>query len=129
MEVICIFTFQIIGDRYFLECGLEAMRYHSKFTGMPVYGYQFSYPGRYSMVQLVGADPKDWGNLSYSKLFIFTLNFILKLYFYFSGVAHMDELIYLFNNTLYWETLQQGDPEMQMSRIMTNIWSNFAAYG
>lgn len=47
----------------------------------------------------------------------------------FSGVSHSDELIYLLNNTVYYETLDQGDPELQMSKLMTSIWSNFATYG
>ncbi|ODM95528.1 Esterase FE4 [Orchesella cincta] len=97
---------RLFGDRFILECGLEAMRYHSQYTGAPVYGYRFSYQGRYSIVQKNGQDPQDW------------------------GVAHLDDLIYLFNNTDYFTiTLQPGDEEFRMSQIMTNIWSNFATFG
>jgi len=41
----------------------------------------------------------------------------------------MDDLIYLFNNTDYYPTLQLQDAEFKMSQIITNLWANFAASG
>lgn len=40
----------------------------------------------------------------------------------------MDDLIYLLNCPDYYQTLREGDPELEMSKLMTSIWANFAAY-
>ncbi|CAL8102395.1 unnamed protein product [Orchesella dallaii] len=46
------------------------------------------------------------------------------------GVAHKDDLIYLLNSTDYYSTIDTRDEnEVNMSNIMTGIWSNFAQYG
>ncbi|ODM95533.1 Venom carboxylesterase-6 [Orchesella cincta] len=97
---------QMLGDRFFLQCGLDGMRSHSRYTGEEVYGYEFSFEGKYSVVNTFGQNSDDW------------------------GVAHMDDLIYLLNSTDYYPTINSvDDNELRMSNIMTGIWSNFAHYG
>lgn len=44
------------------------------------------------------------------------------------GISHLDDLIYLLNNPDYYQTLKPGDPELEMSDLMTKIWVNFATY-
>lgn len=59
------FLSKMFGDRYSISCGLKAMRYHSRYTSQPVYAYHLSYNGKYSIVQLLGQNSQDWGNLNY----------------------------------------------------------------
>ncbi|CAG7719445.1 unnamed protein product [Allacma fusca] len=96
---------QMLDDRYLKVCGHKAIRYHAELADMPVYAYYLSYRGKYSVVELLGQKPEDW------------------------GVAHIDDMIYLTNNTAYYPNLSVNDTEYEMSRIMTSMWANFAAYG
>jgi len=47
------------------------------------------------------------------------------------GVSHLDDLIYLFNNTAYYPStaFKVGDEEYNMAKLMTGIWANFATHG
>lgn len=56
----------MLGDRFFLKCGLDGLYLHSKYTGEPVYAYEFSFEGKYSIVQLYGQNATDWGKLRLS---------------------------------------------------------------
>lgn len=44
---------------------------------------------------------------------------------------HIDELIYLLNSTVLYptSTLNESDPEIKMSQLMTKLWTNFAKFG
>ena len=95
----------MFSDRYVVVCGVKSINYHAQLSGQPVYAYHFDYRGSYGMVQLVGQKPEDW------------------------GVAHIDELIYLMNNTAYYPTLKKTDEEFKVSRIFVNLWTNFAKTG
>ncbi|CAL8102398.1 unnamed protein product [Orchesella dallaii] len=95
----------MLGGRYFLPCALDAIVDHSRYTGEPVYAYEFSYEGKHSVVEGAGQNASDW------------------------GVAHIDDLIYLLNSTEYYATINADDAEFSMSNILTGIWYNFAQYG
>lgn len=55
----------MLGDRFFLQSGLDGMQLHSHFTGESVYAYEFSFEGKYSIVQLYGQDAQEWGKLKH----------------------------------------------------------------
>jgi len=95
----------MFSDRYVIVCGVKSLQYHAKFSGAPVYPYLFNYRGSYSYVQLLGQKPSDW------------------------GVSHLDDLIYLFNNTSTYPTLKTTDEDYKVSRIMIDLWTNFAKIG
>lgn len=81
------------------------MQLHARYSPQPVYAYRLAYRGKYSIVQLLGQSPQDY------------------------GVSHLDDLIYLFNNTVYYPNLALEDEEYEVSKIMTRMWSNFARTG
>lgn len=45
------------------------------------------------------------------------------------GVSHLNDLVYQFNNTAYYPELKLEDEEYKMSKIMNNLWTNFATFG
>ncbi|XP_021956499.1 venom carboxylesterase-6 [Folsomia candida] len=96
---------KMFGDRYVITCGIRGMQLHARYSPQPVYAYRLAYRGKYSIVQLLGQSPQDY------------------------GVSHLDDLIYLFNNTVYYPNLALEDEEYEVSKIMTRMWSNFARTG
>lgn len=53
----------MFSDRYVIACGVKAMQYHIRYTGQPTYSYKLSFKGKYSIVQLLGQNAKDWGKV------------------------------------------------------------------
>nr|CAD7594782.1 unnamed protein product [Timema genevievae] len=70
----------------------------------PVYYYKFSYQGRYSFVYNPGT---------------------MTPY----GVAHHDDLIYVFNISILFPSFQPGDQEIKTVERMTKLWANFIQTG
>jgi len=79
------------------------MQHHSQIS--PTYGYVFSYGKGLSVINSMGLDWKDW------------------------GVTHGDELIYMFNSTLYDSLKESSGDDFRMVSFLTEVWSNFAATG
>lgn len=88
-----------------VACSWKGIQLHATHSPAPVYAYRFSYRGKYSIVGLLGEKAEDW------------------------GVSHLDDLIYLFNNTEYYPTLSREDEEFTVSQIITGMWANFARTG
>ncbi len=95
----------MFGDRYSINCGVKGIQLHSRYSAHPVYAYQLGYRGKYSIVQLLGQKTSEW------------------------GISHLDDLIYLFNNTAYYPDITVEDEEYKVSKIMTQYWVNFARTG
>ena len=49
--------------------------------------------------------------------------------YFFPGVTHTDDLLYLLNSTLLYAPLKVTDPEFKISEYMTEAWANFATSG
>jgi hypothetical protein len=46
-----------------------------------------------------------------------------------AGVCHCDDLIYLFQLPLLFPDLPLGHPDLQISEILIQLWTDFAKYG
>ncbi|KAF5277168.1 hypothetical protein FQR65_LT03874 [Abscondita terminalis] len=71
-----------------------------------VYYYRFNYKGRHSYFYL----PDSNNTVPY-------------------GVAHGDDLIYLFPNTKRFASYKEDDPETDTIEKMTTMWTNFVRFG
>nr|AHJ81347.1 carboxylesterase [Locusta migratoria] len=71
----------------------------------PVYFYLFSYKGKYSFTDLAGSEEV-------------------------SGVAHAEDLLYLFSNNSYYVIPgERPAKDMEVVKAMTKLWTNFAKTG
>ncbi|KAK4874274.1 hypothetical protein RN001_013634 [Aquatica leii] len=71
-----------------------------------VYYYRFNYKGRHSFFYL----PDTNNTVPY-------------------GVAHLDDLIYLFHNSKRFTEYREDDPETDTIEKMTTLWTNFVRFG
>ncbi|KAJ3646360.1 hypothetical protein Zmor_023950 [Zophobas morio] len=78
----------------------------STYSSKPVYYYQFTYQGRYSHFYL----PDSNGTIP-------------------NGVAHHDDLIYLFYISPLFPFFNSSFPESKMVETLSSLWTNFAATG
>ncbi|KYM82670.1 Esterase FE4 [Atta colombica] len=81
----------------------RAVKLIAENTDQPVYLYMSSYVGRYSFVMWNETTP--------------------------NGVAHHDDLQYLFFMKVKFPFLQNDDPEIPIMELMTSMWSNFVQTG
>ncbi|XP_018342077.1 PREDICTED: esterase FE4-like [Trachymyrmex septentrionalis] len=81
----------------------RAVKLIAENTDQPVYLYMSSYVGRYSFVMWNETTP--------------------------NGVAHHDDLQYLFFMKVKFPFLQNDDPEIPIIELMTSMWSNFVQTG
>ena len=51
--------FQAVGDRFFVNPARKGMEFHSKVA--PTYGFFVNYTGKYTTLESLGLDRKDWG--------------------------------------------------------------------
>jgi juvenile-hormone esterase len=52
---------KMFGDRYVIACGVKGIELHARYSSHPVYSYRLAFKGKYSIVQLLGQQSKDWG--------------------------------------------------------------------
>ncbi|KAF2883617.1 hypothetical protein ILUMI_22551 [Ignelater luminosus] len=95
----------VCTDSCFLSGANEAVRLHTKYTTQPVYFYAFGYRGAISYSELFGDSSYDY------------------------GVAHQDELLYIFDPKNLFPNYEPTDTDKGMVEILTTLWTNFAATG
>ncbi|XP_049810614.1 juvenile hormone esterase-like isoform X3 [Schistocerca nitens] len=94
---------EFFSDSVFIWPAVDAVgRYKDR---APVYFYLFSYKGKYSFTDFAGSDE-------------------------ISGVAHAEDLLYLFsNNSYYIIPGERPAKDMEIVKAMTKLWTNFAKTG
>lgn len=94
-------------DGWFLAAADEALRLHSSSDLAPVYAYYFDHRGVASFSQIFGGGRHE--NL---------------------GVCHADELQYLFpvGDGLFPDQ-PPDNRDVQVAKVMTSLWVNFASTG
>ncbi|XP_049860485.1 juvenile hormone esterase-like isoform X4 [Schistocerca gregaria] len=94
---------EFYSDSAFIWPAVDAVgRYKDR---APVYFYLFSYKGKYKLTDLAGSEE-------------------------ISGVAHGDDLLYLFsNNSYYMIPGERPAKDMEVVKAMTKLWTNFAKTG
>ncbi|ODN01293.1 Esterase E4 [Orchesella cincta] len=92
-------------DRYFSNTLQKAIRAHSRIAPTKTYAYIFDYTGKYNLGQLFGVPRSEWAS------------------------AHTEDVMMIFNSSSFHHGLSKRDVEYQLSEIMTNVVSNFAATG
>lgn len=94
-------------------------------NSQPVYYYKFSYKGKYSHYYLPGTNNTvTYGGCSNN----YYINKISNP-FEILGPVHHDDLIYLFNISTLFPTIQKGDVDFRTVQKLTYMWSNFARTG
>nr|XP_027227009.1 cholinesterase 1-like isoform X1 [Penaeus vannamei] len=100
---------KLIGDCYFNMCTMDAIENHARDTafGNRVYAYELQHRGQHTFTDLYMGPTPDW---------------ILN------DVSHMDDLQYLFDFK-YLNISLSKEEDFFVSRIMVDLWTNFAATG
>ncbi|XP_014292726.1 venom carboxylesterase-6 isoform X2 [Halyomorpha halys] len=94
---------KMVSDRYFLAGISKFAKLHSSLYSAPMYIQKFSYRGKHSVTELMGAKE----NL---------------------GVCHGDDVYYTVRDYKVWKQFE--DPmDMEMSKCMLDMWISFAANG
>lgn len=95
-----------------------------------IWFYEFDYRGQYSYGDVFAATDEDgpipgfkWGTLRIYISFLYQ-----RSLFYFSGVSHCDELLYLFKTPTLFNGLKHHN-DIIMIEKMVQLWTNFAIYG
>ncbi|XP_035711816.1 esterase E4 [Folsomia candida] len=94
---------KFFGDRLIVQGVHAIMEQHSKIA--PTYGYMFSYAGERSIVQTSGLNRDNW------------------------GVAHTNEMLYLYNNTKQFPNMNETSKDFKVSETLVNLWTSFAEAG
>ncbi|CAG7821889.1 unnamed protein product [Allacma fusca] len=89
------------SDRIFVNEFHEALLAHSKIA--PTYAYIFRYKGKYNVANFMGINTPEW------------------------GAGHAEDVFYMFNSSVLYHGFKKSDPERQLSQLMVNLVSNFAA--
>nr|XP_027217499.1 bile salt-activated lipase-like [Penaeus vannamei] len=98
---------RLYSDRLFDMCHMDAVGQHLRTSQKQVFTYKLQHRGEHQYVSTYFPSVPDW----------------VKNY-----VTHADDLQYLFNQEEYNMTLQR-DEDLFVSRIMVELWTNFAAKG
>lgn len=95
-------------DKYFFHPLLQVLRNRVKNTLHPLYFYQFNYRGTFSFSSLVTGNEIDY------------------------GVAHGDELVYLFSPSVLGKSAgdaSMSENDLKVVKAMVELWTSFAATG
>ncbi len=90
-------------DRYFNIGNRKTLKYHSKIA--PTYSYIFSYTNPKGIAHLFGVPPEDY------------------------GVSHSEDLAFVYNSSLYWESFDGKDGGMDVVNLLVSLFSNFISRG
>ena len=97
------------SDRAFIYGIYQGVLLHSLKGHWPIYFYKFEYRGAYSYGDFF-ATTKE--NIDYNW-----------------GASHCDDLLYLFRSPALFPDLQPNSSDLTVSRIMVQMWTDFAKYG
>ncbi|XP_042856542.1 juvenile hormone esterase-like isoform X2 [Penaeus japonicus] len=98
---------RLFSDRYFDMCYLEAVEQHIRTSHQNVFTYKLQHRGEYQYVSNYFPTLPHW----------------VKDY-----VGHTDDIQYLFSQEKFHMKLQR-DEDLFVSRIMVDLWTNFATTG
>jgi hypothetical protein len=101
----------------------RAVELISRKSSKPIYYYEFTYQGRYSFYYLPGTNNTVPNGTYNQKLFFMLINKIV------AGVAHHDDLLYLYYISIAFPFFGPNSPESKMIEKMTSMWAQFAETG
>lgn len=92
-------------DRSFIHGVHKSAKLHQNAGHRDLFLYHFNYRGVYSFTPVFGNTTKNF------------------------GVSHCDDLIYLFRLSILFPDWPSGHPDLQVSEMLVELWTNFAKYG
>ncbi|XP_063600828.1 juvenile hormone esterase-like [Penaeus indicus] len=98
---------RLFSDRLFDMCHLDAVGQHLRTSHQNVFTYRLQHDGEHQFVFGLFPTTPDWYN---------------------RYIGHADDLLYLFSDLEGNKTLKQ-DEDLFVSRIMVELWTNFATVG
>ncbi|PSN33169.1 Venom carboxylesterase-6 [Blattella germanica] len=96
---------QMYSDRSFVHSFHKSALMHQRAGHDSLFLYHFSYRGQYSYSMVLANSTKDF------------------------GVSHCDDLIYLFSTPLLFPPWPADSPDVNISKTLIELWTNFAKYG
>lgn len=91
-------------EALFFEGAYESIKIHRKYSNRPIYYYLFGYRGSETNAKTFNMENRF-------------------------GVAHADDLLYLFNNTVTFPSYTPTESDTKVMKLLTTLWTNFASYG
>jgi len=90
----------MLADRFFRFGIIKSIQAHLEIA--PTYSYYFSFSeGKYNLANYAAYDSKEW------------------------GPGHAEDDYYFFNASNQYAGYKHGDPDYELSQIMTNMFTNF----